>query len=216
MADINRAARTQLNEIGAPQLSLRGVAAELGMSPAGLYRYVDSRDALLTNLIAECFDALADAIERDRDAVPSEDAAERALAAMVAFRGWAQSYPREFELLYGTPIPGYQAPADGPTSIATRRVGAALLTPFVQAWRSGRLRPPRPLDAKTKRDPALARWAAAIQPDLPADVAAALLSLWTRLHGLVIMETFGHLNWLGQDRTQLMTAQFRAIVAELI
>ena len=47
MADINRAARTQLNEIGAPQLSLRGVAAELGVSPAGLYRYVDSRDALL-------------------------------------------------------------------------------------------------------------------------------------------------------------------------
>ena len=134
---------------------------------------------------------------------------------MVAFRGWAQSYPREFELLYGTPIPGYQAPADGPTSIATRRVGAALLTPFVQAWRSGRLRPPL-LDAKTKRDPALARWAAAIQPDLPADVAAALLSLWTRLHGLVIMETFGDLNWLGQDRTQLMTAQFRAMVAELI
>jgi hypothetical protein len=28
--------------------------------------------------------------------------------------------------------------------------------------------------------------------------------------------TFGHLNWLGQDRTQLMTAEFRAMVAELI
>ena len=47
-------------------------------------------------------------------------------------------------------------------------------------------------------------------------MAAALLSLWTRLHGLVIMETFGHLNWLGQDRTQRMTGQFRAMVAELI
>jgi hypothetical protein len=32
----------------------------------------------------------------------------------------------------------------------------------------------------------------------------------------MIMETFGHLNWLGRDRTQLMTAQFRAMVAELI
>jgi hypothetical protein len=32
----------------------------------------------------------------------------------------------------------------------------------------------------------------------------------------VIMETFGHLNWLGPDRTQLMTAQFRAIVTKLI
>ncbi len=85
----------------------------------------------------------------------------------------------------------------------------------MQAWRSGRLRPPL-LDAKTKRDPALASWTAAIQPDLPADVAAALLSVWTRLHGLVIMETFGHLNWLGPDRTQLMTAQFRAMVRELI
>jgi Tetracyclin repressor-like, C-terminal domain len=78
------------------------------------------------------------------------------------------------------------------------------------------LRPPPALDAKLNRNPALGSWAAAIQPDLPADVATALLGLWTRLHGLVIMETFGHLNWLGSDRTVLMTAQFRAMMAELI
>jgi hypothetical protein len=46
--------------------------------------------------------------------------------------------------------------------------------------------------------------------------AAALLGLWSRLRRLVIMETLGHLNWLGPDRTRLLTAQFRAMVTELI
>jgi hypothetical protein len=46
--------------------------------------------------------------------------------------------------------------------------------------------------------------------------AADLLGLWSRLRRLVIMETLGHLSWPGPDRTRLLTAQFRAMVTELI
>ena len=41
-----------------PGLSLRAVARELGMVSSGIYRYVASRDELLTMLIIEAYDAL--------------------------------------------------------------------------------------------------------------------------------------------------------------
>lgn len=212
VAQILDAGRAQLREVGAAQLSLRAVAGALGMSPAGLYRYYDSREALLTALIAEAFDALADAVERARDAAAG-DHADRLLAALLGFRAWGIAHPQEFGLLYGDPIPGYAAPDGGPTSAASRRVGVAVLAPLVLAWRAGRLRVPgRP----GLSDPATARWAATLDPGMPADAAAAVLGAWTRLHGLVILEVFGHLRWLGPDTGRLAAAQLRGLVADVV
>lgn len=213
LVQIKAAAREQLREVGTAQLSLRGVAGALGMSPAGIYRYYDSREALLTALIADGFDTLADAVERGRDAEPGADVADRLFAALSAYRAWAVAHPQEFGLLYGDPVPGYAAPDDGPTSVATRRVGHALLPPLVDAWRSGRLRTPA---APGHPDVALQRWAAFLDPELPAEAAAVVLGGWTRLHGLVVLEVFGHLRWLEADTGPLAEAQLRALVAEVV
>lgn len=207
------AARGQLREVGAAQLSLRAVAGAVGMSPAGLYRYYDSREALLTALIADGFDALAAAVERARSEAAG-DITERMLAAALAFRAWGLAHPQEFGLLYGDPIPGYAAPPDGPTSAASRRVGAALMPPLLEAWRAGRLRVPA--GPALDDDPAARRWAVAIHPDLPVDAAGVLLGAWTRLHGLVVLEVFGHLRWLGPDTGVLARAQLRALVDDVI
>jgi AcrR family transcriptional regulator len=213
VAQILDAARAQLRECGAAQLSLRAVAGALGMSPAGLYRYYDSREALLTALIAEGFGALAEAVDRGRAAAEGGDVADRLLGAVVAFRSWAVAHPHDFGLLYGDPVPGYAAPGDGPTSAASRRVGAALARPLVEAWRAGRLRVP-----VTRAEPGAAtrRWASTVDPELPPDVAARMLGGWTRLHGLVVLEVFGHLHWLGPDADALVQAQLHALVDDLV
>lgn len=44
----------------------------------------------------------------------------------LAYREWAIANRARFLLIYGTPVPGYQAPADGSTTPAARRLGAAL------------------------------------------------------------------------------------------
>lgn len=207
---ITEAARDQLRDVGAAHLSLRGVAAALGMSPAGLYRYFDSREALLTTLVAEGYDALADAVAAGRDAAAGDDPADRMLAAARAFRAWSLAHPHEFGLLYGTPLPGYAAPEDGPTDVATRRVGAALLPPLAEAWRAGRLR-----TAPTEPGAALDVWAGEIG-GLPPDAAATVLGAWTRLHGLVALEVFGHLRFLGPEAGDLADAELRALVDALI
>jgi AcrR family transcriptional regulator len=215
VVQIKTAARDQLREAGAAQLSLRAVAGALGMSPAGLYRYYDSREALLTALITDGFHALADAVERGRDADVGADVADRLFAASCAYRRWALAHPHEFGLLYGEPIPGYSAPDDGPTSTASRRVGAALLPPLVEAWSQGRLRIPAP-PSTASPDAILRRWAGALDPNLPIEAASVMLGAWAQLHGLVVLEVFGHLHWLGTDTGPMAHAQLRALVTALV
>ncbi|MEV0677613.1 TetR/AcrR family transcriptional regulator [Actinosynnema sp. NPDC050436] len=209
-AEIKAAALTHLREGGGAALSLRAVALSIGMSPAGLYRYYPNRDALLTDLIADGFAALAEEVARARDAAEGD----AFVAAALAYRAWALAHPHEFALLYGTPIPDYQAPESGPTSNASRNVGAAFVPPIIDAWRRGTLRSGTPGGAAAEPAPtALKTFAAAV--DLPPEAAAVAFAAWTAIHGLVVLETFGHLAWLDEDPAPLAESRFRALSLDL-
>src|SRR4051812_10674543 len=118
-AEITDAARRQLGEVGAAALSLRAVARDVGMVSSAVYRYFPSRDDLLTRLIIDGYDALGLAAETADD--PSATPVERWLTVCRAVRAWALAHPHEYALLYGSPVPGYAAPAD--TVPAAARVG---------------------------------------------------------------------------------------------
>ena len=62
-AEILDAARGYLATDGAPALSLRAIARDLGMASSALYRYFRSRDELLTRLIIDAYDSLGAAAE---------------------------------------------------------------------------------------------------------------------------------------------------------
>ena len=110
MREIKREAAKQLADAGAAQLSLRSVSRALGMASSAVYRYFPSRDELLTALITDAYNALGDAAERaDR---PEEAPRERWTLVCAAVREWAVAHPHEYALLYGTPVPGYRAPAE--------------------------------------------------------------------------------------------------------
>lgn len=61
--------RRQLVERGAPGLSVRAIARDLGMVSSAVYRYVASRDELLTLLLVDAYSDLADTVERARETV---------------------------------------------------------------------------------------------------------------------------------------------------
>ena len=118
-------ARRHLATEGAPGLSLRAIARELGASSSAVYRYVASRDELLTRLIVAACDALGAAAEAQEAAVARADLAGRWSAVCGAVRDWALANPNEYALIYGTPVPGYTAP---PATIApAARVSSVLL-----------------------------------------------------------------------------------------
>jgi AcrR family transcriptional regulator len=189
-SEIVRAGRHQLATDGAAALSLRAVARELGMVSSAVYRYVANRDELLTLLIIEAYDALGAAVEEAAAPAPGRSPAARFVAAGRAVRAWAIANPHQYALLYGSPVPGYEAPQDtiGPAS----RVTLALVGIVADAHRDGQLRTPAgpdELPAALRRDFAAIR--AAAGSDLPDDVIVAMIAAWTQLFGMVSFELFG-------------------------
>jgi AcrR family transcriptional regulator len=191
--EILSVARRHLAEQGAAALSLRSVARDLGMAPSALYRYFDGRDALLSALILSAYEALAETAEAAADDAHQAEGsdAERWQVVPRALRAWALDHPHEWGLVFGSPVPGYQAPQDTVTPYA--RIAAALMRPVVEAKDAGRLGPaeqaaPVP---EALRD-AVAPVQDGLLPDLPAESVVAALRAWTTIIGAISLEVFGH------------------------
>ena len=189
--EIKEAARRQLAAEGAPHLSLRAVARELGMVSSALYRYFPSRDDLLTALIIDAYEALGQAAEAAAASSEGDDLLERWRAVCRSIRQWAVEHPHEYALVYGSPIPGYRAPAD--TVVPAARAVSVLLGLLGAAWAEGRVAPPAdapPLRAEVAGE--MERLAAEILPGVDAATAFRMLVAWTQLLGMVSFELFGH------------------------
>jgi AcrR family transcriptional regulator len=187
-AEITDAARRQLAEVGAAALSLRAVAREVGLVSSAVYRYFPSRDELLTRLIIDGYDDLGAAAEAADE--PSAPPGERWLAVCRAVRSWALAHPHEYALLYGSPVPGYEAPKD--TVPAASRVGVVLGSILGVAARSGAL----PVGTG-ERDPGLVSDDAVAvlggeHPALDETVRVRALLAWSALFGTISFELFGH------------------------
>jgi AcrR family transcriptional regulator len=186
IADI---ARRRLATEGAGGLSLRAVAREMGMVSSAIYRYFPSRDDLLTLLILDGYNALGEAVERADAARPRDDFAGRWGAVCHAVRDWALAHPHEFTLIYGSPVPGYQAPDD---TIAARLRDVAVFGRILkEAFEAGALVAP---DAAPPPAPAAAEEAASLAPftpGVPEDLVLRGLAAWTSLYGWVTFEVFG-------------------------
>jgi len=181
----------QLAEVGPAALSLRAVARDLGMASSAVYRYFPSRDALLTALIVEAYDALGAAMEEAEGAVARGDLKGRWRAAGEALRGWAVAHPHQYALTYGSPVPGYAAPRD--TVAPALRPPLVLLGVVRDAQTAGRTveGPARVAAAeRTALEPVLAL----LEPPLEAAHAVRALAAWSTLFGHLSLELFGHLH----------------------
>jgi AcrR family transcriptional regulator len=194
--EIKNAARRRL-AIDGPDLALRAVARDLGIVPSALYRYFGSRDALLTALITDAYDELGAAAEAAEAAVEPADFRGRWMALCRAVRVWALANPSEYTLLYGSPVPGYRAPAD--TTPPASRVVVALIGVLNDAAAAGALAatPERPPPPGLRADLAQLVEQAPGEPVDPRRsdrVVLAGLAAWTQLFGLVGFEVFGRLD----------------------
>jgi AcrR family transcriptional regulator len=126
-AQIVELGRRHLVTDGAAGLSLRAIARDLGMVSSAVYRYVASRDELLTLLLVDAYSDLADAVDAARAAnraTPAGDWRSDITAMAHAARRWAGAQPASWALLYGSPVPGYQAPAEQTVGPGTRVIAA--------------------------------------------------------------------------------------------
>ncbi len=210
-AEIKATARALMAEHGTAGLSIRGIAGVMGMTPPALYRYYPKLDDLLTVLIVENFNALADALEAARDSISSGRVTEQLMAVIMAYRRWALDHPVDFELIYGTPIPGYHAPREStvPASARTLVVSAALI---MEGLMNGECVPPPPYDRVPPE--LVAHMEQVMRSNDPTGGKAPLLAFylamvcWPQIHGLVLLEIFGHIEAVVGDMEFFAHSQY--------
>jgi AcrR family transcriptional regulator len=196
-AEILAVARRHVADEGAASLSLRSVARDLEMAPSALYRYFDGRDALLSALILDAYESLAGEAEAAAEAAaqaakrPETDAA-RWLAVPRALRAWALTHPHEWGLIFGTPVPGYEAPEQTVEPYA--RIAAALVRPVVEAEAAGRLQAGAGAGRAVSDDleAAVRPVREGLFPDMPVGTVVRAVEAWTTIVGAISLEVFGH------------------------
>ena len=108
--EVKQAALRQLGESGPGGVSVSAIGKELGVSGPALYRYFASRDELLTELVIDAYHDLADALAATVRG-PDREPRARLDALVRAYRSWALAQPHRYQLLFGPPLPGYDAHA---------------------------------------------------------------------------------------------------------
>ncbi|MDQ3468299.1 MAG: TetR/AcrR family transcriptional regulator [Actinomycetota bacterium] len=205
-AAITAEARRQLATVGPGGLSLRAVARSVGMVSSGVYRYVASRDDLLTILIVEAYDSLGATAERAAARHASKSSLERWVATCRAIRRWARANRHEYALLYGTPVPGYRAPTDtiGPATRVTR----TLVGIVADAAHDGRLDPAAEMvvDVPARLLVDLRAISDELAIDLAPEHSARAMLAWTQLFGMISFELFGHTKGAITAHEELFTA----------
>jgi AcrR family transcriptional regulator len=180
--------REHLKTQGAAGLSLRAVARDLGMVSSAVYRYVDSRDELLTLLLVDAYTELADGVEAARAAVGADWRAQ-VMAIGRAARAWALEVPTCWALLYGSPVPGYHAPAERTVGPGTRVVGL-LFDAVAAGIAAGDVRSPGCVVA-----PAISADFSRVRDEFgfsgDDDVVARCFVLWAAIVGAISLEVFG-------------------------
>lgn len=212
VAEIKALARQQLAKAGPGALSLRAIARDMGMASSALYRYFASYDELIGALCVDAYNAVADALTNARAAQPADDPARQWWAIGQAYRRWALDHPADFALIFGTPIPGYQAPP-GLTSPAAGRFAAVLAAAYAAAVEAGAVDPDRtqvPMNIKPGEQ--LTELLGEPAASYPAQHVGILLNAWASLRGYLMGEVFGSLPQLIGDRDQLFRAHLRTVM----
>lgn len=199
VAEIKAVAHQQMAMHGTAGLSLRAIARELGITAPAIYNYFPRLEDLITALIVDAFNDLADAMEAADAAVASERPYDHIMALCLAYREWAMSHPTIFQLLYGNPIPGYHAPEELTIPLA-RRPFLGIFRWFLRAYQTGELIIPAEYPAvPASIAEGIAAWRRSSGIEMPDKLLALLMSGWARIHGMVLLELFHHIQPLVGD-----------------
>jgi AcrR family transcriptional regulator len=213
-AQIIELGRRHLVEHGAAGLSLRAIARDLGMVSSAVYRYVASRDELLTLLLVDAYSELADEVDRARDVVADEAWSEDVVAIARAAREWAIEHPASWALLYGSPVPGYHAPAERTVGPGTRVIGtlfdavaAGIATGDIMLTNHAA---PQPISSDFER--------LRHEFGFPGDdsVIAKCFAIWAGVVGAISLEVFGQYGTdTLSDVATVFDTQVRLLIAVL-
>lgn len=155
-------ARAMIVDRGLDDFSLRGLAAGLGVTAPSLYRFFDSKDAIVAAIAETEFAQLIEAI--DEAATRHDDPIAQIKAQSTAYVERAVSSPALFAVMFAYRPPWLEGPGPAELPLASK------------AWNL----------ASTAVEAAVARG----QLQEP-DVVLASLTIWSAVHGVATLLTVG-------------------------
>ncbi|MEM6554123.1 MAG: TetR/AcrR family transcriptional regulator [Planctomycetota bacterium] len=165
-----------LHQHGLDAVTIRRVAAELGLGAMTLYTYLDGQDALRQAMVRRGFELLHDDDEHDDE--PAEDltGADHWRACSQHYIDFALERPNLFRLMFDTPLP----PQDDDLL-------SAAFEPFLEVVRN-RIAPHSKLTG----------------PALDAEARRQAGRYWIAIHGLATLASANRLDVLQQDTMALL------------
>ena len=211
---IKETAWKQIAEFGAPTLSLRAIARDLKITAPAIYNYFPSRDELVTALIIDAYKSFGDSQLEARDVVPLEDIEGRMMAIGVAYRNWAHTYPQRYQLIFGTPLPGYEAPLMEVLPSAARSL-SALVSVVEQLRVTKKLNVTTFPNVKAEYKFSFETWKK-YGGDVDILSMSVAMVIWSRVHGIVSLEIAGNLPPFGASGDDLYLYEMNSISHQFI
>lgn len=211
---IKETAWKQIAKFGAPTLSLRAIARELKITAPAIYNYFRDRDALVTALVIDAYTSLGDWQVEARNAIPEGQLVEGLRAIGMAYRRWALTHPQRYLLIFGTPIPGYEAPMPEVLPSAARSLSA--LVSVIDALRvNGRLQAADFPQIKKGHEQQFEIWKSYAGNHDILSLSVAMI-VWSRVHGLVSLEIAGDMPPFGVDGAALYRYEIESIIHQFV
>ncbi len=207
---IKNTARSQIAAKGAPSLSLRGIARELDITAPAIYNYFPNRNNLVTALIVDAYNSLSEAMVKSLAANSKRSYSDQIISILNAYRNWALSHSEEYNLIFGTPIPDYQAPMD-----IINPAAAGSLTVLIEvlglAYQDRKLNVKEPSPQLLKM---MQKWIENNDYSGHPGIIHLALASWIHIHGLVSLEIFGNLSACSEntDVTALFETEVQALL----
>ena len=210
---IKETAWKQIAEFGAPALSLRAIARELRITAPAIYNYFPSRDHLVTALIVDAYISLGDSQKSILENMSKKDDTSRFSALGIAYRDWAITNPQRYQLIFGTPIPNYDAPEDTTTPAA-----AWALLPLIETIQTinnkGNLQVKKHVKLTPQLKSMLETWKEYAGNVAETEVLYLAYVVWSRVHGLVMLELGGQLPSFFTDPGEIFRREIAAMVIQ--
>lgn len=200
--EIKQVALRQLEELGPAGVSVNAIGKELGVSGPALYRYFAGRDDLLTELVIDAYDDMAAALRASNRRTRRSAPRKRFEAFVQAYRAWANAQPHRYRLLYGPPLPGYDAHAERLIEASQASMDALIeILP-----RGGEESRPSESLASQASD-----WANKRGTRVDAATAIRAMLTWSRVHGFTSLEIDGNYASMGIDPDALFELELSAL-----
>lgn len=218
-AEIKDVARRQLVASGGVELSLRGIAREMGMTAPGLYRYFENLGALTEAMCHDYLDEVNALIRGALDAA-GDDVARRVHAAIRTFRDWAVAHPAEFGLLFRSKGPGPvafpgQEQADWGDCAHSEAFAGLFLGLFQELWAESPFAVPDADHEAAGVVEQLGKLRSQLTVEMPDGAVWAFAHAWVRLYSVIALEVLGQLAFMFTDVGPYFEAELHAVVHDL-